>query len=38
VDTVCEDDLETACEKIHDKLTEGVKKRLVSDSKIGFLL
>lgn len=38
VETVCKDDLETACKKIHDKLTEGVKKRLVSDSKIGYLL
>ena len=38
VDEVCRDDLETACGKIHDKLIEGVRKRLVSDSKIGFLL
>ena len=38
VDEVCGDDLETACRQIHDKLTEGVKKRLVSDAKVGFLL
>ncbi len=38
VESVCEDDLETACGKIHDKLIEGVRKRLVSDSKVGFLL
>ena len=37
-ETVCGDDLETACGKIRDKLTEGVRKRLVSDSKVGFLL
>ena len=38
VDTVCEDDLETICQKIHDKLTAGVQKRLVADAKVGFLL
>ena len=38
VDTVCHDDPETACRKIRDKLTAGVRKRLVSDSKVGFLL
>lgn len=38
VDTVCEDDLELICKNIHDKLIAGVEKRLVSDSKIGFLL
>lgn len=37
-DEVCCDDLETACSKIRDKLTAGVRKRLVSDSKVGFLL
>ncbi len=37
-DRYCHDDLETACIKIHDKLVEGVRKRLVSDSKVGFLL
>ncbi|MBR3642891.1 MAG: asparagine synthetase B, partial [Parasporobacterium sp.] len=29
VDTVCEDDLETVCRNIHDKLTAGVQKRLI---------
>ena len=38
VETICRDDLETACRKIHDKLIAGVKKRLVSDAKVGFLL
>lgn len=38
VESVCYDDLETVCHKIHDKLVSGVAKRLVSDSKIGFLL
>jgi asparagine synthase (glutamine-hydrolysing) len=38
VDGVCGDDVETACVKIRDKLTEGIKKRLVSDAKVGFLL
>ena len=37
-DAVCRDDPETAGMKIRDKLTAGVKKRLVSDSKVGFLL
>ena len=34
----CQDDLETACGKIREKLIAGVKKRLVSDAKVGFLL
>ncbi len=38
VESVCKDDLETVCRKIHDKLVAGVEKRLVSDSKVGFLL
>ncbi len=38
VERVCHDDLETACAHIREKLTAGVKKRLVSDSKVGFLL
>jgi len=38
VESVCCDDLETACSQIHDKLIDGVKKRLVSDAKVGFLL
>ena len=35
---VCHDDLETVCKNIHDKLVAGVKKRLVADAKVGFLL
>lgn len=38
VDAVCEDDLETVCKKIHDKLVCGIEKRLVADAKVGFLL
>ena len=38
VDTVCQDDLETVCSKIRDKLTAGIEKRLVADAKVGFLL
>ena len=38
VESVCRDDLETVCAKIHDKLVAGVEKRLVSDAKLGFLL
>ena len=36
--SVCRDSLETACTKIREKLIAGVKKRLVSDAKVGFLL
>ncbi len=35
---VCGDDLETACKNIREKLVSGVKKRLVADAKVGFLL
>ena len=38
VDTVCMDDLGTVCAAIREKLTAGVRKRLVSDAKVGFLL
>ena len=38
VDRISTDDLETACARIREKLTAGVQKRLVSDSKVGFLL
>lgn len=38
VDTVCQDCLETACTNIREKLIKGVKKRLVADAKVGFLL
>ena len=37
-DTVCHDDIETACQQIREKLVAGVEKRLVSDAKVGFLL
>lgn len=30
--------LETVCKNIHDKLVAGVKKRLIADAKVGFLL
>ncbi len=35
---VCHDDMDTICENIRAKLTAGIKKRLVSDAKLGFLL
>ena len=38
VDAVCNDDLETVCRKIREKLIAGVDKRLVADAKVGFLL
>ena len=38
VESVCDDGVETACGVIREKLTAGVKKRLVSDAKVGFLL
>ncbi|MBO4360506.1 MAG: asparagine synthase B [Eubacteriaceae bacterium] len=38
VTEVCHDGLESACEKIREKLVSAVRKRLVSDSKVGFLL
>ena len=38
VSEICFDDTETVCRKIHDKLTAGIKKRLVADAKVGFLL
>ena len=38
VESVITDDLATACQNIQIKLVEGVRKRLVSDTKIGFLL
>ena len=30
--------LDEVCAQIHDKLTKGIKKRLVADAKVGFLL
>lgn len=38
VPSVCLDDTETVCRNIHDKLTEGIRKRLDSDAPLGFLL
>ncbi|MDO4516315.1 MAG: asparagine synthase B [Bacillota bacterium] len=38
VKQVSRDDLETACTKIREKLTAGIRKRLVADAKVGFLL
>ena len=38
VDRVIKGDIDTVCQSIKAKLVEGVKKRLVSDSKVGFLL
>lgn len=38
VDKVSDDDLETVCTKIRQKLTCGVEKRLIADAKVGFLL
>ena len=38
VKEVCHDGLETACKNIREKLITGVKKRLVADAKVGFLL
>lgn len=37
-DAVCRDSLPVVLTNIHDKLIAGVEKRLVSDSKVGFLL
>ena len=38
VDRVVEDDLDTICRNIRTKLIAGVRKRLVADAKVGFLL
>ena len=32
------DDIETVCRNIHDKLVQGIRKRLDADAPIGFLL
>lgn len=37
-DSFVDDDLETVCKNIHDKLVKGVEKRLIADAKVGFLL
>lgn len=33
-----DDDLPSVCKNIHDKLEKGVRKRLIADAKVGFLL
>ena len=33
-----DDDVKTICENIREKLVSGIKKRLVADAKVGFLL
>ena len=38
MDQVIEDDLDTLCHNIREKLIRGVEKRLVADAKVGFLL
>ena len=38
VTEVCGDNLETACRKIHEKLVDGIEKRLDADAPVGFLL
>lgn len=38
VEKYSDDDLETACKKIHDKLVKGIQKRLDADAPVGFLL
>ena len=38
VDSFRSDDMDTVCKNIREKLIKGVEKRLVSDSKVGFLL
>ena len=38
VTDVVTDDIETVCRNIHDKLVEGIRKRLDADAPIGFLL
>ncbi len=38
VSQICQDELETVCKNIHDKLVCGVEKRLIADAKVGFLL
>ncbi len=38
VTEICFDSMETVCDNIREKLISGVRKRLVSDAKVGFLL
>ena len=35
---VCHEDLETVCGHIREKLVAGIRKRLIADAKVGFLL
>ena len=36
INDIINDDIETICSNIHDKLIAGVEKRLVADAKVGF--
>ncbi len=36
--TKCQDDVETACKNIREKLVAGIEKRLDADAPVGFLL
>ena len=38
VTEVIRDDLDTVCHNIHDRLVEGIRKRLDADAPVGFLL
>lgn len=38
VEKVIEDDVETVCKNIHEKLVAGIEKRLDADAPLGFLL
>ena len=38
VQEVCHEDLETVCGHIREKLVAGIRKRLIADAKVGFLL
>ena len=38
VESFSRDGLDAVCENIHNKLVSGIKKRLVADAKVGFLL
>ena len=38
VETYSTDSLDTVCANIHNKLVAGIKKRLIADAKVGFLL
>lgn len=38
VTKACQDDVDTICKNIHDKLVTGISKRLDADAPLGFLL